>query len=187
MSAPDEPADRDEPFADDIERVSAAVRATAPSAGEPDWTQLSAAIGAAVDGEARRQRRVRVLAIGGAVLAAAAVAALLVWPRPHEPNTSSATASVDAAGPSPTGQDDVHEVDAELAEAIAEELAVPDDLGGITVDDELIGEAAAALDLDLEEEAAALDDALLPDGAWIDELSDEDLERAVTLLDGEPG
>lgn len=169
----------------DVERVAAALRASAPRVDEPDWTKLAADIGGAVDGEVRRQRRVRRWAIGGAVLAAAAVAALLVWPaaRPRHDARDGARAGapVDAARlPDPASEE-------AFDEELAAELVVPDDLGGITLDDELVDEAAAALERDLGEEEGALDDRLLPDGAWIDELSDEDLERAVALLDREAG
>ena len=174
MSAHDDATD--EPAPDDVERVSAALRATATATGEPDWTQLAAAIGAAVDGEARRQRRRRGLALGGAVLAAAAVAALLVWPRPRGASTVPEVAPPVAVEDEP------------IDEAMVEELTTPDDLGGITVDEELIEEAAAAaLEDELDEADDALDDRLLPDGAWIDELSDDELERAVAILDGEAG
>lgn len=176
--------DEREPTHEEIEQVSAALRAIAPRATEPDWSKLAADIGAAVDGAAHRQRRARVLWIGGAVLAAAAVAALLVWPVARgRHDAPQATSPVDDR------EEIVREFDIAAQEAAdridLEELAVPDDLGGITLDEELIEEAAAALDEDLADEADALDDRLLPDGAWIDELSDDDLERAVALLDAE--
>jgi hypothetical protein len=136
--------------------------------------------------------------VGGVVLAAAAVAALLVWPIARGKSAApQARSAVDAAAvdgddeiaaprddepAADDGPDDVLDDD-----AIDDALAVPDDLGGITVDDELIDEAAAALDEDLGAEADDLDDRLLPDGAWIDELSDDELERAVQILDGEAG
>lgn len=178
-------SDRDddrEPTPDEIEQVSTALREIAPRTGEPDWAKLSADIGAAVDDESRRQRRARVVWIGGAVLAAAAVAALLVWPVARERSraTHEAVGAVDAAPAR-----DVLSEEIEIDDELADELALPDDLGGITLDEELIDEAAAALDEDLGEEADALDDRLLPDGAWIDELSDDDLERAVVILDQE--
>ena len=167
----------------DVERVSAALRASAPRTAEPDWTKLAADIGGALDVEVRRQRRVRGWAIGGAVLAAAAVAALLVWPmaRPrHDARDGERAAAPIDAAPLPDPATEVA-----FDDELAEELVIPDDLGGITLDDELVDEAAAALERDLGQEADALDDRLLPDGAWIDELSDEDLERAVALLDRE--
>jgi hypothetical protein len=190
--------DTDAPTQADIDRVSAAVRASAPATGEPDWAQLSASIGAAVDGEARRQRRTRAVLLGGVVLAAAAVAALLVWPGARgTTSTARQTGLHDAATIAPQDgahdrarQDEIATMEAELArhgESLeADDVAVPDDLGGITVDEELVDEAAAALDDDLGDDDA-FDDRLLPDGTWIDELSDDELERAVEILDGEAG
>ncbi len=185
-------------------RLIAELREAGPAAaGEPDWGALSAGIGQAIDGEVRRQRRRRALAFGGVVLAAAAVAALLVWPASRraapetarDPSTAPPAQATDAAvAPDPIaetheahpaldrGVDDLLDgLDDSDAEAMAA-LAVPDDLGGITLDDELIDEAAA-LDGALGEQADALEDRLLPDGAWIDDLSDDDLERAVELLE----
>ncbi len=178
----------DAPSADDVERVTAALRTLSPpgaATGEPDWAKLAADVGAAVDGEVRRRRRVRAWTLGGAVLAAAAVAALIVWPAPRARDAregARAAVPVEAAPavdtPAPgDGLDDL----------LAEELHAPDDLGGMTLDDELIDEAAATLDRDLLEQEDALDDRLLPDGAWLDELSDEELELAVAILEREAG
>jgi hypothetical protein len=175
--------DVEAPAKEDIDAVAEAMRAIAPAASEPDWSALAATISRAVDDEARRLRRRRRLLMGGVVLAAAAVAALLVWPvaRHRSHDTARAPAPVDAA---PIQEDDL-DLD---EETVTDELALPDDLGGITVDDDLIDEAAAALDDDLDElDDDALDDRLLPDGAWIDDLSDEDLDRVVELLDQEAG
>lgn len=195
-------SDRDEPSPeviaeatpDEIEQVSAALRAIAPRDAEPDWATLSADIGAAVDGETHRQRRARVIWIGGAVFAAAAVAALLVWPvaRGRDDATPQAGATADAAPADDNATDELATDEApgsldelDLDDELAAALALPDDLGGITLDEELVDEAAAALDQDLGDAEDALDDRLLPDGAWIDELSDDDLERAALILDQE--
>ncbi|HUQ03044.1 MAG TPA: hypothetical protein VM261_11165 [Kofleriaceae bacterium] len=190
-------SEHDEPSPEDIDRVSAALRASAPTTGEPDWAQLSASIGAAVDGEARRQRRTRVVLLGGAVIAAAAVAALLVWPGASRPaRMTTAAAPVDAATPAQDGgrgaarEAEIAAIEAELGreggDLVEDDVAVPDDLGGLTVDEELIDEAAAAF-VDVPRDDDAIDAPLLPDGAWIDELSDDELERAVAILDGEAG
>ena len=167
----------DEPSKEDIDAVADAMRAIAPATSEPDWSALAANIGRAVDGEARRMRRGRRWIMGGVVLAAAAVAALLVWPVARQRRT---TAQVPVQVQI---EDPVEAVD---VDAVEEELAVPDDLGGITVDDEIVDDAAA-MDDDLDDDVEELDDRLLPDGAWIDDLSDEDLDRVVEILDQEAG
>ncbi len=168
-------------------RAALTVLRAAATTGEPDWSRLAADIGVAVDGAARKTRRTRTFGLAGAVLAAAAVATLLVWPAArrgdHDPR---AGATTDAA----TGN---AAVDVGLTdEEVAAELAVPDDLGGITVDDDLIDEAAAALadehlDRDGGDDGDDGDDQLLPDGTWIDDLSDDELDRAIAWLDGEAG
>jgi hypothetical protein len=173
-------SDRDEEASqEDIDAVVDAMRAIAPSGNEPDWSALAANIGRAVDDEAVRIRRRRRLLMGGVVLAAAAVAALLVWPVARYRHAVSKAPIEDAA---PFEEEELDK------EATSEELALPDDLGGITVDDELVDEAAAIDDEARDElDDESLDDRLLPDGAWIDDLSDEDLERVVEILDQEAG
>lgn len=174
----------DAPSAEDVERVTAALRAMTPpgaAPGEPDWAKLAADVGAAVEVEVRRRRRVRVWALGGAVLAAAAVAALIVWPATRGQEARGGARAVVPGDAAPAVDTPVPD------DLLADELGVPDDLGGMTLDEELLDEAAAALDRDLVDQHDALDDRLLPDGAWLDELSDEELELAVAILEREAG
>lgn len=112
------------------DELLAELRATDDRA-EPDWAALEARIGAAIDREPSPRRRAswRWAAVGGAALAAsAAIIALALAPgraRPASPTTSAV--------------DDNPVTDDEVIEA----LDVPDDLGGITLDDDLLDEAAA--------------------------------------------
>lgn len=146
-------------LSDDELRLLDELRATEPRGGEPDWTALQARIGAALDREPspRRRARWRWAAVGAAALAAAAAIVLALGARRDAPAEKVAPAP--AAEP-PLTDDEVAEV-----------LDTPDDLGGITVDDELIDEAAA-LDDEPDEDL----DPLVPDGTWIDDLSNDELE-----------
>ncbi len=150
MSEHDELEARDRRLLDEL-------RATEDRA-EPDWAALQARIGAALDREPspRGRARRRWAAVGlAAVAAAAAVIALMMAPR----RTASPTrvAPIDEA---PLPDDD-----------LVEALDVPDDLGGLSLDDELIDEAAA-LDDDPDDEL----EPLVPDGTWIDDLTDDELD-----------
>lgn len=164
----------------------AALRQTAPPAVEPDWTAFGAQLRDAIAREPapRQVRRRRGLVAAGAFAALAAIAVLL-WQtkRPARPLDGARATLTDAAA-AETMTDDLP-----TDEDLAAELAVPDDLGGITVDDELIDEAAALADephLPGDDDVPELDP-LVPDGAWIDELSDEDLDRAIEWLAQEAG
>ena len=104
---------------------------------------------------------------------------MLLWPARHQAAAPRIGLAPDAAAPAPVPvPDDVTD------EELAAELDVPDNLGGITVDDALVDEAAALAD---EPGDAPSVESLLPDGTWIDamsaDLSDDELERAIVLLE----
>lgn len=159
-------------------RATVAALRGANVAAEPDWAALQHRIGAAVAAEPSPVRRSwRRAVIAGGVLAAAAIALLLLWPTARGPHLKRVGMAPDAAAPAPD-PDDLTD------EELAAELLVPDDLGGITVDDALIDEAAALADEPGDDPAV---EPLLPDGTWIeamsDDLSDEELDRVIALLE----
>lgn len=164
----------------DAREALAALRQSEPPATEPDWTALGAQIRDAIAREPApvRVRRRRALVAAGALAAIAAIA-ILLWQAKRQARRDHQRVTITDAAPA--------EADLPSDEDLAAELDVPDDLGGITVDDELIDEAAALEpDLHGEDDVPELDP-LVPDGAWIDDLSDEDLDRAIEWLAQEAG
>jgi hypothetical protein len=144
----------------------AALREARAGEGAPDWKVMEQQIAQAVMRQPvsfwrRHRTAIRVVAYGGV---AAALVALLIGPPYLGRHVRSQPV---AAEPELT------------EEELAAELDVPDDLGGITVDDALIDEAAA---LDDDADEGDEPERLLPDTGWIDELSDEELDRAVEIL-----
>jgi hypothetical protein len=149
---------------DEARAALGALREARPAFVEPDWAAMQARIGEAV----RRDRRRRGMMIGAALAAAAAIVLVVALGARQRPGSTTAQ------------RPDAMAAEPELTEdELAAELDVPDDLGGITVDDALIDEAAALGD---EPDEGGEPERLLPDATWIDELSDEELDRAVEIL-----
>lgn len=174
------------------------VREVAPKPdGEPDWQAISASIREACDAPGfgtRIRRRVSAkFALPGLVAAAAAVAIVIGVTRSGDP--AARTARIDGGPPapelaeSPPIEIDI-DIDVDLADgrpAELEELS-DDELAAL---DESLGDIEPMLATDDSDSEPAQDDSLEvfdePEYDWVDDLSEEQLERVAAYLADQPG